>query len=230
MRPDSDDTRLYIGRIRPIYHQLFNEAHAICGDSRRAEYALQCAILDYWQETARSRRGGFRDGLRNTLIQTAIRTAMDRSSATGEATWDEMTAQGDDGVLALIGSEPRDMRRVLALKYGCNLSNLRIGRLMGLEPSRVQTALMRFEARTRRKLGGVHGAKFDALMRRAARIDFARPCAAEPDINAVLRAFQADAGSLPVRSHAATHIFHYALTGFLILICMAAFWLIAVLL
>lgn len=229
MRPDPDDTRLYISRIRPIYHQLFNITHAICGDSRRAEYALQCAILNYWQETARAQRREFRDGLRNTLVQTAFRTAMDKSAAPGEITWDGLNARGDDPVLALIGSETREMRRMLALKYGVNASCLRIGRLMQMEPARVQTALMRFEARTRRRLGGVHGAKYDALMRRAVRMDFAAPCAVEPDVNAVLRAFQADASSAPVHSHTAAHILRWALTGLLILICIAAFWVIAIL-
>lgn len=230
MRTGSDDTRLYISRVRPLFHQLFNEAHAICGDSRRAEYALQCAILDYWQESARSRKSGFRDGLRSTLIRTAVRAASDRSSAPGESTWDGLCAQGDDPVLRLTGSEPVEMRRVLALRYGCNLSRMRIAGLMRLEPSRVRTALTRFESRTRRKLGGIRRAKFEAMLRRAVRSDFAKPCAAEPDVNAVLRAFQADADSAPVNSHAAAHIVRYVLIGLLILFCMAAFWLIAVLL
>ena len=45
---DNDALQLYLNRVRPVYVQLFNLAHAITGSCDRAEYALQYALTDYW--------------------------------------------------------------------------------------------------------------------------------------------------------------------------------------
>ena len=52
----ADELRAFFARVRPCYRELFNMAHAICGNYELAEYAVQSAILDIFRRgTPRSR-------------------------------------------------------------------------------------------------------------------------------------------------------------------------------
>ena len=54
----ADELRAFFARVRPCYRELFNMAHAICGNYELAEYAVQSAILDVFRRgSPRSRAG-----------------------------------------------------------------------------------------------------------------------------------------------------------------------------
>ena len=75
-RSESEDFQLYFSRVRPIYHQLFNLAHAITGNCEQAEYCLQYAMLDCWAAgDASASRHGFREGLRRSSRATRKRSS-----------------------------------------------------------------------------------------------------------------------------------------------------------
>jgi len=226
-RSESEDFQLYLSRVRPIYHQLFNMAHAITGNCDLAEYSLQYAMMDFW--AAGGAQHGFREGLRNTLIQAAMRTA----DSTAEFTWNALAYEGSDEnpdvIRQLIAQESIELRRALALKYGCGCSMRRIGRIMGIEPKRVQTALSRFEARTRRKLDANLRRRFDGLMYHAVKADFNQASPLTPDMGNVFRTFQADAAAMTRPSKLPARILRGILAAILALICVAGFWLAAIL-
>lgn len=227
---DTDELQLYLGRIRPIYHQLFNIAHAVTGSCDLAEYCMQCAFLNYWVASAGSgSRHSFREGLRNMLIQTAMReTAVTKE--THEYTWTGLTTESGDPLNALIGQESPELQRVLALKYGCRLSCRRIARLMDTDSARIRTMLNRFEARARRKIPAVDRRNFDSRMIRTLRADFAVPSALAPEMGSVFRTFEADAVSVTAPSRLPARILSGIAALVLAILCIAAFWLAAVLL
>ena len=78
VRSDSEDFQIYFNRIRPIYHELFNLAHAVTGSSAQAEYSLQYALLECWcLGSAPSSRHGFREALRRATLRAALKNGGD---------------------------------------------------------------------------------------------------------------------------------------------------------
>ena len=227
-RNESEDFQLYLSRVRPIYHQLFNMAHAITGNCDLAEYSLQYAMMDFWAASGGTQHG-FREGLRNTLIQAAMRTA----DASAEFTWNGLICENSeeeaDIARQLIAQESIELRRVLGLKYGCGMSVRRIGRIMGIEPKRIQMALNRFEARTRRKLEPNLRRRFDGMMYHCVKADFNQVSPLAPDMGNVFRTFQADAAAMTRPSKLPARILRCVLAAVLALVCVAGFWLAAVL-
>ena len=230
-RTDAEDFQLYFNRIRPIYHQLFNLAHAITGNCDQAEYCLQYAMLDCWANAdASANRHGFRESLRNSTIHAALRLTQSEDGK-AEFDWDGLAArEGEPStVVHLIAQEPLETRRMLALRYGCGLSLRRIARLTACEKGRVQARLHRFEARARRRLSGGDRRRADLLIAQAVRAQLALPSPQAPEISSVFRTFQADAASISRPSRLPVRILRGVLAIALALICVAAFWLAAVL-
>ena len=226
---EQDDFQLYFSRIRPIFHQLFNLAHAVTGSSEQAEYCLQYAMLDCWAAgDASASRHGFREGLRASTLRTALRIA---NTEDVDFDWDGLTLpEGEaDPLLHLIAQESADVRRVLALRYGCNLSPRRIARLVNAESGRVQSLLRRFEARMRHRLPGADRRRADSMLTQAIRAQLSQPGSQAPEINSVFRTFQADAASITRPSRLPARILRAVLAVILALLCVAAFWLAAVL-
>ena len=228
-RSEQDDFQLYFSRLRPVCHQLFNLAHAITGSSEQAEYCLQYAMLDCWAAgDATASRHGFREGLRASAMRIALRIA---GTEDVEFDWDGLTAQeGEtDPLLRLIGQENMELRRALALRYGCGLSPRRIARLTGTEPGRVQTLLKRFDARVRRRLSAADRRRADSLLTQAIRGSMSGPGTLAPEMNSVFRTFQADAASISRPSRLPARILRAAISVTLALFCIVVFWLAAVL-
>ena len=229
-RSEQEDFQLYFSRLRPICHQLFNLAHAITGSSEQAEYCLQYAMLDCWAagDTSASRHG-FREGLRASVTRAAMRIA---GTEDVEYDWDGLSAQEDESELLprLIAQESAELRRVLALRYGCGLSHRRIAHLMNIDAARAQTLLKRFEARVRNRLPSADRRRCETLLTQAIRARMSLPGPLAPEMNSVFRTFQADAASISRSNRLPARILHGALATILALICIAAFWLAAVLL
>ena len=223
---EQDDFQLYFSRVRPVYHQLFNLAHAITGNCEQAEYCLQYAMLDCWASgDASASRHGFREGLRNGIVRTALRLAADEQA---EFDWDGLAAaEGEaDPLLAQISQESTDLRRALALRYGCGLSPRRIAKLMHVDASRVQLLLKRCEARARR---GHAAGRGESPLVRAVRGWMSLPSPQAPEMGSVFRGFQADAAAIARPNRLPARIARGLIACALALLCIAAFWFAAVL-
>lgn len=214
----------YLNRVRPIYHQLFNLAHALTGSADAAEYCLQCALLKGW--TAGEEAGswhGFRESMQRELVRVGLK------NISPEADWDGLSAAGDDALQQAVAQESVEMRRVLALHCGCRLPVRQIARACGMEVRRVKAMLRRFEARARRRLGTA-GRPMDARIARAVRSMLAQPGGFAPDMLSMFRSFQTDAGAAQRPSRLPGRIARAALAVVMALLCAAAFWFAAVLL
>ena len=221
----NEDFQMYFSRVRPAYHLLFNIAHAVTGNAAQAEYCLQSALLDCWKGGESSHRG-LRDALKRSVIRYALKNAAHDASD-----WDALrtTADEPDAVRRLIAQENIETRRILALKHGCGLSCGQIARLAGIEASRVRQLTDRFEARTRRKLNPAERRKYDILIHQAVRSCFMEASPLAPEMNSVFRSFQADAADITKPSKLPMRIVKWVFALLLAVICIAAFWLTAVL-
>ena len=229
-RTEQDDFQLYFSRLRPICHQLFNLAHAITGNCEQAEYCLQYAMLDCWAAgDASASRHGFREGLRTSAMRAAMKIA---GTEDVEYDWNGLTLQeGEaDPLLHLIAQEGNETRRILALHYGCALSPRRIARLMGMDAAKVQTLLKRFEARVRHRLTSGDRRRADSTLTQTIRGRMNLPSPLAPEINSVFRTFQADATSIIRPNRLPARILRAVFAAILALVCIAVFWLAAVLL
>jgi len=223
---ETEDFQLYFSRVRPIYHQLFNLAHAITGAREQAEYALQFAMLECWSAgIVNASQHGFREGLRNSVMHAAAREA-----GQGECAWDELRPdpESQNPILRAIAQENAETRRLLALRYGCGLSHRRIVRATGMEADRVHTLLRRFEARTKRRLSPAQRRKFDLLIAQAVRNQMHQPTAAAPAMDQVFRTFQADASAISHPSRLPARLLRIIAGIILAVFCIAAFWFTAV--
>lgn len=230
LKAEIEELRLYLSRIRPIYHQLFNLAHAITGNCDQAEYCLQYAMLDGWAAgDAGASRHGFRESVRASAVRAAMRIALSGEAA--EFDWDGLrSANGDDPVEAAIAQEGAELRRLLALCYGCGLSLRRIARATHSDSRRARAMLRRFEARVRRKLPAAQQRRCEARIHQTVRKLMSQPCPLAPDMASAFRTFQADAAAMSRPSRLPSRILRAALALLLAIFCVSAFWLAAVLL
>lgn len=223
--PDNEDFQLYFSRFRPVYHQLFNIAHAITGSAAKAEYCIQYALLDCW-DGGDAGRHGLRDALKRSVIRAAL-----KNCDTDSCDWDGLRASPEepDALKRMISQEGPEIRRVLALKYGCGLSFGRIARLTGIETSRVKQLIDRFEARTRRRLEPAERRRYDILIHQGMRSFFAEPSPLAPEMGGVFRSFQADAAGIAKPNRLPMRIAQWVFTALLAAACIVAFWFAAVL-
>lgn len=226
-RPEVEEFQLYFTRIRPIYHQLFNIAHAITGNCDQAEYCLQYAMLDCWSAgDANASHHGFREGLRSSVTRSALKCPSET-----EYDWPglQTDSESEDPLIKLIAQESKDLQRLLTLRYGCSLSPRRIARIVDWDLNRVQTLLKRFEARTRRRLSTGDRRRFDSLIVRTVRSLLNQPNPLAPEIGSTFRTFQADAASITRPSRLPARILRAVLAVILAIFCVVAFWFTAVL-
>ena len=226
-RTEHEEFQLYFSRIRPIYHQLFNIAHAITVNCDQAEYCLQYAMLDCWNAgDANASHHGFREGLRSSVSRAAL-----KCSSGQEYDWKGLQTDPDsnDPLVKLIAQEPAELQRLIALRYGCGLSPRRIAKLVDFDLNRIHTLLGRFEARTRRRLSNADRRRFDVLIVRTVRSQLNQPSPLAPEMGSIFRTFQADAASVTRPNRLPARILRTALTIILAVFCVVAFWFTAVL-
>ena len=169
VRTDSEEFQLYFNRIRPIYHELFNLVHAVTGASAQAEYSLHYALLECWSlGELPSSRHGFREALRSATLHAALKNP---GSADAEDDWDGLRtpARPDDAIARLIAQEGAELRRMIALRYGCGLTLRKSARLTGVEARRAKQLFQRFEARARRALPPADRRRFELRISRTVR-------------------------------------------------------------
>ena len=226
---NAEALRSFYSRVTPVIPELFNVAHAICGNYDLAEYSLQYTLMEAW--VGESHGGmGFREGLRNTLRRVAMEEALGNRADPPEFTWNGLTDGGDDPVLQQLAQESAELRRMAALSYGCGLSVQRIAQLTDAPAGQVREALQRLERRVGRKLPARDRRRADAALRHAVSKQLARADEDMPSLGAIYRSFAAEAAETRRPSHLAARILRRVLFAVLIVVCGLVFWLAAVLL
>ncbi|MBQ9952096.1 MAG: sigma-70 family RNA polymerase sigma factor [Clostridia bacterium] len=223
-----DALRAFFGRVTPVLPELFNMAHAICGNYDLAEYALQYTLLEAWRGESRGGMG-FREGLRHTMRRIALQEALSSRQSAREYTWDGLTAPDGDALMELLAAESADMRRVVALRYGCALPQAKIAKLMGIPSARVKELLSRFERHAARRLPAQEVRRFEARLSRAVGRAFGVQSDEMPSLGVIYRAFEADALETRRPRRLVSKMIRRALIAVLMVVCAVVFWLAAVL-
>ena len=229
MQQTSEELRAWFKGVQPIYVELFNAAHVMCGNYDLAEYALRSAILDVWLQNAGGSMG-FRERLRASLRRQALDAAQSDEGLTAEFTWPGLPdRQSDDAVEAQLIHERAETQRLVMLRHGCGLPLRTVSLLTGLSQGQARTELNRFEARCRRRLSGQDRSRVEALIARRAKRLLAQDSSNVPPIAQVYRAFEAEADGTQVSGHRVSRILGGVLLALTALLCAGAFWLFAVL-
>lgn len=221
----SEALRLWFKRVEPLYPELFNTAHVICGNYDQAELALRGAILDAWSESAEGGMG-FREKLRGALREEALEQL--KSDADTDFTWPGFSETGSDAIQKQLNRESLENQRILMLRHGVGLSAGRIARLTDMTATQVRSVLDRFESRCKRSLPVSERSRFDALFGRIAKRQLASR-AGVPHPASVYRAFEAEASRLELPEHRVSRVIFRILVLLMALVCAVLFWLFAVL-
>jgi len=229
MQQTSEELRAWFKGVQPVYTELFNAAHVMCGNYDLAEYALRSAILDVWLQNAGGSMG-FRERLRASLRREAMEAARSEEGRSAEFTWPGIReAEGGDGITAQLAQERVLTQRLVMLRHGCALSPRTVAQLAELSQGQVRTELDRFEARCRRRLPGPDRSRAEMLIARQAKRLLARDGSNVPPIAQVYRAFEAEADGVQLPGHRASRVIGGVLLALMALLCAGAFWLFAVL-
>lgn len=218
--------RGWFKRVEPIYPELFNAAHAICGNYDQAEDALRSGILEVWTEDSEGSMG-FRERLRTAVREEALRLCR-QDEGGADFTWPGLNPEGSNPVLRQAAREGLETQRLLMLKAGLGLSPGRIALVTGLPASFVKTTLKRFDARCRRSLPARDRGRYDVLLSRAMRQQL-QSRSGLPQPKAIYRAFEAEASNFKPRTHRISRVIYRIAVLVMALICAALFWLFAVL-
>lgn len=229
MQHTSEELRAWFRGVQPMYVELFNAAHVMCGNYDMAENALRSAILDVWLQNAASGMG-FRERLRSALRREAFAAALSDDGLAAEFTWPGVGAyEGDNPVAAQLGQEGVNTQRLVMLRHGCGLPLRQVCQLTGLAQGQVRTELNRFEARCRRRLTGSDRGRAEALIARTAKRLLGQGGPNVPQAGQVYRAFEAEAGATQAPGFRVWRFASGLLLALMSLLCAGAFWLFAVL-
>lgn len=189
----ADELRLYFARVRPVYQELFGMAHAITGNYDRAEYCLQRTILEGFLRRRRFRSArGFRESLKSDMRRIALAGGMEERELTFDAfAQSVLGGPAADPMRRLIEQEDAAMRRLIMLRYGCELSARLSARAVGMPGKQGETLLARFEKRAKRRLDSAQRARIEGRLQDICREELLSGAA--PDAGAVLRTFEAEA-------------------------------------
>lgn len=225
----SEQLRSWFKHVEPIYTELFNAAHVMCGNYDLAEYALRSAILDVWLQNVGGGMG-FRERLRASLRQECFAAALSEDGEHAEFTWPGFAPiRSDDPILAQLAQERVETQRLVMLRHGCGLSVKAASQLTGMTQAQIRAELDRFESRCRRRLTGQDRSRADLMISHRAKKLLTRGGAGIPQISQVYRAFEAEADGAQVTGHRFSHILSRILLALMALLCAGAFWLFAVL-
>ena len=229
MQHTSEELRAWFRGVQPMYAELFNAAHVMCGNYDLAEYALRSAILDVWLQNAGGGMG-FRERLRSALRREAFSAALSDEGRAAEFNWPGIGAPRDgDPVAAQLNQEPVATQRLVMLRHGCGLSSRAACRLTGQTRGQARAELNRFEARCRRRLSGQDRARAETLIARTAKQLLGQGGPNVPRPSQVYRAFEAEAGASQTPGFRVWRIFGGLMLALMALLCAGAFWLFAVL-
>ena len=228
----ADELRTFFTRVRPYYRELFNMAHAVCGNYEVAEYAVQSAMLEVFRRGTPRSRAGLRETLRAQTRSMALEQA--RLIDDAELTWDGFRADaiegaGGDLVLQAASLETLEDRRALLLRYGCGLRARDIALLLDAPAAQVATALTRFTRRLKRRLPPREQPRAERAIARSARAWLERQRAGVPDAGAVYRSMEAELMEAGAPAHRVSRVLGRVVTVVIAIFLAALFWLLMVL-
>ena len=212
----SEALRAWFKRVEPLYPELFNTAHVICGNYDQAEDALRSAILEVYLQNADGSLG-FKEKLRAAIRDEAGQSALE-DAKDAEFTWTGFSDTSPDTLARLASKETLETQRILMLRHGVGLSSGRIAQLTGLPNRWVREALSRFELRGRRSLSSRERGHFDSAFARTARRQLASKVGV-PHPAGVYRAFEAEASRSQLQEHRVTRVFYKILVIVMALLC-----------
>lgn len=225
------DMEEFLEQVTPAFREMFGIAHAITNQYDAAEYVVQRVIQKAFLQKI-SGKITFREHMRQMTVRTAVEYVRQNGSVPeGEGTWsgfDTIDVQGNPFLMEAV-CEPLQMRRILIMKFGAGLHSYEIAPIIGMDKARVRAYLQQFEARVERK--NRKGSSYDKMAKYAAMQDLNRIDADVPDATATYRQLQADMID-PVRPEKESllkRITGMAVMGFAVLLCIALFWVFAVL-
>lgn len=245
MRSAEEEVNRFIERIRPYLTELYRRAEVIAANEDRAEYIVQNVITEAFPLFLEARgRAAFQEGLYALLKQVALDELNASRGAEGYEQDAEETierslyslhsvAQEDavqSALLARVMREKHPMRRLLMLRYGCDLSTAQIGAVMRMRASDVRHRLRILNARLFR---GAQGAQIPALEQHLIKLSRAalnRQDADVPEMTTIFQIFSENLEKPKKKSGRIKKIVRVALMSLCALLCAAIFWLISILL
>lgn len=228
MLENPDAMRAFFSRVTPVIPELFNMAYAICGSFDLAEYALQYTLVEAWNGDSHGGMG-FREGLRNTLRRVAVEEALHGDGGKQAFSWDGLTEAGEDPVMALLAAEDDDVRRAVALRYGCGMPVAKSAKLMGLPAAKVKEMLSRFERAAVRRLPPSQRKRFEQRLAKTVRRAFGAAGEDMPSLGAIYRSFEAEAMEKRRPKRLVSRMVKRSFMALLAVLCALLFWLAAVL-
>ncbi len=238
MKQSIDDPQGYILKLRPLYIELFREAHAIVGNLELAEYTLKKAVYEaYLRRNEWRERMSFREGLQQTVRMVALSELGNiRSVGSFDGDWTPPEPAGEitseqKTLYARLMRESDELVRTLMLYYGCGLRVSQIAQIMDEKPADVKEALFRFRRRLERSRVS-HGGDRHVMEDSLERLLIMLLCAHSddvPDSGVVFRAFERDADTAPRARKPVSHVLAALLICVGALLCALMFWLVAVL-
>ena len=227
-----DELQAYLEQVTSVFRELFGIAHAITDQYDAAEYVLQQVIQRGFSGKRRRGKLTFREQMKLWTVRMATdHVKQNGRPADGEGTWNGFDGVNLGGNPFLIEAvrEPLLMRRILMMKFGAGLHSYEIAPIVGMDKARVRAYLQQFEARVVRKMR--ENGNYEKMARRAALQELKRLEADVPDTTATFRQLQADLVD-PVRPQKVDPVSRAVGIVFLsigVLLCVAMFWLFAVL-
>jgi DNA-directed RNA polymerase specialized sigma24 family protein len=217
-----------LGRVRPLIGGLFNTAHYITGSSESAEVVTREAVMAAYLRLGRLRgRVGFREAILREIRARALRAAR-RGAA--EPDLRPLAAEADSPALQFLAGQPHEIQREAVLKYGCGLNVAEVARATGAPRGRVGADLRRLASRVERALPeGDARVSAERALALELKKHMYREGGAAFDQAAMLRALDQEAEQVKVPRRLMRRVIGGVLTAVAALLCVALFWLLAIL-
>ena len=192
MNQQTDEMRLYFARVRPLCGEIYATGLVITGDYQRADYVLRETVLRGWQSHRHFRSSR---GFSTRLREEARRVALSGVKGPGETPIEVFSApsveENPDSLMKLIRTETPLVRRLILLKFGCELHSKALARVCGVSVRQAEGQLNRFFRRLKRRLPQGERNHLDARLKALCREELQSLGA--PDLGALYRAFEAEA-------------------------------------
>lgn len=232
MKKKNISPQAFVERARPLLGPMYHSALLITDNAEMAETALKQALLQVYLDADAHDRRALREQLKKAVRECAFARLNDMPLTDAEK-GDWHGAGGscvvEDAVLSALLSrfqmEEKDLQRYILLRCGFSVSHARAAEAAGMDPVQARDAYAHFRA----KAAGARPEAFERSLAEMCR-KILEGSGAAPDMSAVCRAFERDA-VLSVRGKRKKRNFPaYILCAIGVAVCMALFWLIAVLL
>ena len=238
MKTGIDEPQVYLGKLAPLYIELFRAGHSIVGNAELAEFVLKKAAYEAWQRREEwEDRMSFAEGLGQTVRMVAL-SELQSIKGVGSFDKDWQLPQVDEQqlnaeqrhILTKLNRESPELLRALILYYACGLRVGQIGTVLGLRTGQVREMLYMFRTRLERsrlRSGSKH--MMEDNLERLLQLMLATDGPDVPDFGPLFRAFERDAALAPKPKLLKSRIAGLVLGGIGAVICGVAFWLVAVL-